>query len=319
MRRAPEEGAALLSVLLLVAVMSVLAAASLEKLKYATRLSGNGAAIDQARSYGIAAETIAMYRIGDLLQRDTTKTTLQGNWAGQPMPFPIDGGIATAQLDDGGNCFNLNSLVTSNSGGMTTVRAAGVEQFERLMLVLQTPSNEARNIARAAADWIDTDTVPLPGGAEDGAYRSYRTANTLMIDPSELRAVAGVRAEVYTRLRPYLCTLPVTDLSPININTLSPARAALIAMLVPGLDPARAARVLTERPQFGFESTSAFWNKPALAGAGPDAKQQTKMATSWFDLKVLIELRGAEIEQHSLIDASRKPARLVRRSYGEAT
>lgn len=317
MKRTGEEGAALLSVLLLVAVMAVLAAASLEKLKYATRLSGNGAAIDQARSYGIAAETIAMYRIGDLLQRDTTRTTLQGNWAGQPMPLPIDGGIATAQLDDGGNCFNLNSLVLDSGGGVLVARVAGVEQFERLMLLLQTPSNEARGIARAAADWIDTDVVPQPGGAEDDAYRTYRTANTMMVDPSELRAVAGVRADVYTRLRPYLCTLPVTDLSPINVNTLPPAKAELLAMLVPGLDPGRARRVLDERPQFGFDSTNSFWNKPALAGASPDAKQQTRLATSWFDLKVVIELAGAELEQHSLIDASRKPARLIRRTYGE--
>ncbi len=316
-----EEGAALLSVLLLVAVMAVLCAASLEKLKISTRLATNGAAIDQARSYGMAAETIALYRIGDLLQRDATRTTLQGNWAGQPTEFPIDAGIATAQLDDGGNCFNLNSLVMDDGQAGYAARAEGVAQFERLMLVLQIAPNEARGIALAAADWIDSDTIPQPGGAEDATYASaptpYRTANTLMIDPSELRAVAGVRADVYTRLRPFLCALPVTDLSPININTIAPGQAALLAMLAPGIDVARAQRVIDDRPLTGWESTARFWGQPALAGAPVEATTQTQIKTRWFNLKVMIELAGAEFEENVLIDAALKPAKLVRRSYGE--
>lgn len=317
MKRVREEGAALLTVLLLVAVMSVLAAASLEKLKSGTKLAVNAAAIDQARSYGMAAEIVARYRIGDLLQRDTTKTTLQGNWAGERQPFPIDGGIATAQLDDGGNCFNLNALVMDNGQGGNVVRPAGVEQFERLMILLQIPANEARGIARAAADWIDSDDVPMQGGAEDSAYKGYRTGNVLMIDPSELRAVAGVRGDVYTRLRPYLCALPVTELSPININTIAPDRAVLVAMMAPGLDPDRVRRVIESRPQLGFAGIDDFWNRPALAGAPADVKQQTRLRTRWFELTVLVELAGAELEQHSLIDAVQTPAKLVRRTYGE--
>jgi general secretion pathway protein K len=244
---------------------------------------------------------------------------LQGNWAGQPTPFPIDGGIATATLDDGGNCFNLNSVVTGDGQGGMIAQPVGIDQFERLMLILQVPSNEARAIARATADWIDTDVNPLPGGAEDSAYRGYRTSNTLMIEASELRAVAGVRSDVYARLRPYLCALPVTELSPININTVAPDRAALVAMLAPTLDPDRVRRVIESRPQLGFATIDDFWNRPALAGAPIEVKAQTRLRTSWFDLKVMIELAGAELEQHSLIDAAQSPAKLVRRSYGEAS
>lgn len=324
MRRDSEEGAALLTVLLLVAVMAVLCAASLEKLKLSTRLATNGAAIDQARSYGIAAETIALYRIGDLLQRDPSRTTLQGNWAGQAQPFPIDGGgIATAQLDDGGNCFNLNSVVVDDGQGGYLARPAGMAQFERLLTLSDVPSTSARTISAATADWIDTDSAPLPGGAEDDTYlramTPYRTANTLMIDPSELRAVAGVNQSLYSRLRPFLCALPVTDLSPININTLLPAQAPLLAMLVPGLDPARAERILIDRPQQGFESTTRFWDQPAVGGAPAEVKDQVRMATRWFTMRVMIELAGAELEEHALIDAGSRPAKLVRRSYGEAS
>jgi general secretion pathway protein K len=323
MRKQSEEGAALLSVLLLVAIMAILCAATLEKLKISTKLAVNSAAIDQARSYGMAAETIALYRIGDLLQRDASRTTLQGNWAGQPTEFPIDKGIATAQLDDGGNCFNLNSVVIDDGQGGYAVRPVGVAQFERLMVLLEVPTNEAHSIALATADWIDTDGIPQPGGAEDTAYAGaptpYRTANTLMIDPSELRAVAGVRGAVYAALRPFLCALPVTDLSPININTIAPKQAVLLAMLAPGIDVARAQRVIDDRPVIGWESIARFWGQPALAGAPVEATTQTQLKTRWFDLKVMIELAGAEFEQHALIDAALKPAKLVRRSYGESS
>ena len=50
-----ERGAALLTVLILVAVIAVLAATALEKLRLATRLGGNAVAIEQARGYAYAA------------------------------------------------------------------------------------------------------------------------------------------------------------------------------------------------------------------------------------------------------------------------
>jgi general secretion pathway protein K len=317
-----EEGAALLSVLLLVAIIAVLAAAALDKLKLATHLAGNGIAIDQARAYAMSAETVSRFRIGDLLQRDATKTTLQGNWANTDVSFPIDGGIASARLTDSGNCFNLNSLVGTPVEGSYAVRPEGVAEFERLMELLDVPVTDALRVSIAAADWIDTDSTPQPGGAEDETYTSapvpYRAANTLMVDPSELRAVAGVTPALYTRVRPFLCALPVTDLSPVNINTLLPDQAQLLAMLVPGLDLARAKALVGARPVTGYSDLVAFWDQPGLMGTPDYAKQQVRLKTRWFGLHLLVEMDGAELEENALIDAALQPAKLVRRSYGEA-
>jgi general secretion pathway protein K len=330
-----EEGAALLTVLLLVAIIAVLAAASLDRLKLATHLAGNGAAIDQARAYAMAAETVSLFRIGDLLQRDTIKTTLQGNWANNQTNFPIDGGIASARITDKGNCFNLNSLVTSgappgqpsspvaSAHPVYLARPEAIAQFARLLQLLDIASADARRVSIAAADWIDTDSVPQSGGAEDESYRGapvpYRTANTLMADPSELRAVAGVTPALYTRARPFLCTLPVAELSPVNINTLMPDHAPLLAMLVPGLDLARARTLIGSRPAAGYADAGVFWDRPGLMGTPDYAKQQVGLRTRWFGLHLLIELNGAELEENALIDAVSQPAKLVSRSYGEAT
>lgn len=319
-----ERGAALLTVLMLVAVIGVIAATSLERMRLATRQTINIVALDQARAYGLAAETVALSRIADLVGRDAGKTTLDGNWQGREIPFPIDGGQARAALVDGGNCFNLNSVVEGDAGKALTVRPSGIAQFAELMIVLGVKPTEARRIAASLGDWIDSDGQPLPGGAEDSAYarakNPYRTANNLMVDASELKLIDGMTASIYASVRPWVCALPVNDLSPINANTLLPEQAPLVAMLVPGRINLTIARAMIEaRPQSGFSSASEFWALPARSGitASPEALGQTQVKSRWFALDVTIELAGAELRETALFDAGSPPVRLIKRAYGD--
>lgn len=319
-----ERGAALLTVLMLVAVIGVIAATSLERMRLATRQTINIVALDQARAYGWAAETVALSRIADLVGRDAGKTTLDGNWQGREIPFPIDGGQARAALVDGGNCFNLNSVVEGDAGKALTVRPTGIAQFSELMIVLGVKATDARRIAASLGDWIDSDGQPLPGGAEDSAYarakNPYRTANNLMVDASELRLIDGMTSSIYALVRPWVCALPVNDLSPINANTLLPEQAPLVAMLVPGRINLTIARTMIEaRPQSGFASASEFWALPARSGitASPEALGQTQVKSRWFALDVTIELAGAELRETALFDAGSPPVRLIKRAYGD--
>lgn len=317
--RASERGVALLTVLAIVAIMSVIAASAIERVRIATRLTTNIAAADQARAYGVSAEAIALSRIADLFPPDAARTTLAGDWNGRPMPYPIDGGTATVALSDAGNCFNLNSLVQGGQGQPNSFRPAGLAQFEALLFHLGVGLDQSRPLGLAIADWIDSDTAPLPGGAEDGGYTDYRPANGLMVDASEARAVRGMTAELYRLLRPWLCALPVSDLSPINVNTIAPAQAPLIAMLVPtGLDVRGAAQLIQARPAGGFDSADAFWLQ-LRGGVSPtaEARAQTKVKTVWFSLETNVTLAGAEHRATALIDAAKPPAKIVRRAYGD--
>lgn len=323
--RSSERGAALLTVLMLVAIMSVVAATALERLTLATRLAANSSALDQARAYALAAETISISRIGDLKDREKGKTTLVGGWHGRPTRLPIPGGIATARVTDGGNCFNINSLVAGQNPEDLKVRPIGISQFAALMEVLGIAPRDAGLVASAAADWIDSDSVPVSGGAEDEFYtrasRPYRTANRLMADPSELRAVAGVTPQIYATIRPWVCALPVTDLSPINVNTLAPEQAPLLAMLIPGqLTIERARQMLAQRPAYGYGSLNTFWDLTTRAGIVPNAEvaEQTKLTTRFFRVDILVELGDAQVTEQALIDTEEKPARLILRQWGEA-
>ena len=322
MRREEETGAALLSVLLLVAILAVLAAAAVDRLRLATALASNVAGQAQARNYGYAAEGLAMRRIGETIQRDAGRTTLTGDWNGVERQFPVDRGVAAATITDGGNCFNLNSLVSGQAANGLSARPQGIAQFTRLMTLLEIPAARAAQVAAAAADWIDSDAAPLPGGAEDDLYLtlkpSYRTANTLMVDPSELRAVAGVTPEIYGMVRPYVCALPATDLSPVNVNTVGERQAVLLAMLSPALDPRAAARAIASRPPAGWADMTAFRRDPAMTALGDEDAAQLQIKSRWFGLRLRILDGDAEFEENALIDGALRPAKLVRRSYGEA-
>lgn len=319
-RRPSERGAALLTVLLLVAIVAVLAATALERLRLSTRLAANAVAIDRARGYAYAAETLALTRVTALLRQATERVSLYGGWSGRPFGLPIPGGTATARVTDGGNCFNLNGLVTRAPDGSDVANPAQVARLARLARVLRLPDGE--RLAAAAADFIDSDDVALPSGAEDASYRGRRTAGTLLADPSELRAVEGVSPAAYQALRPWLCTLPIASPAVINLNTLLPEQAPLLAMLLPdgaSVDQARA--VLLRRPETGFASTDVVWNQLSLGGAQTpdgDARQQTGIKTTWFRLAVDVVADGTELHETALIDARRLPARLATRQWGDA-
>lgn len=318
-----EEGAALLAVLLLVAVIAALSALALERLRLATHLAVNAVALDQARAFAIGGESVVVSRIGEFVNFNQRKTTLVGNWNGRAFRMPIPGGLAVASIRDGGNCFNLNSVAQGLLVNQLTTRPGGVAEFVSLMETLGIEQSAAARVAAATADWIDGDSVPNPGGAEDNDYaqaaRPYRTANTLIAEASELRAVAGVTPQIYAAVRPWVCALPNTDLSPINVNTLLPGQAPLLAMLLPGqIDAARARAAITQRPAGGWDSASQFWNSPGMAGTTPggDANDQVQVRTRWFALDLDVELAGAQVIETALIDGGLTPPRVMVRRWG---
>ncbi|MEG3166702.1 type II secretion system minor pseudopilin GspK [Sphingomonas sp. LB3N6] len=321
--RGPERGAALLTVLMLVAIIAVMAGAALEKLRLSTRLAGNAATGEQARAYALAAETMALTRISNLLGPSPTRVTLAGGWSNTPFGLPVPGGFATARVRDGANCFNLNSLVRMTEPGIYMTQREARPQFVRLMRLLDVPVQVAEQVAAGTADWIDTDQDQQQMGAEDGAYLGretpYRTAGTLMTDPSELRAVLGMTPDIYARLRPWICTLPIAKPSPINVNTLLPEQAVLLAMMYPDtLSIGNAQQALLRRPVQGYAEIGQMQTSLSLLGASTIAPgAEATVVSKWFTLDIDVTLGTTQMQERALIDANRVPAQLVSRQWGE--
>jgi len=319
-----ERGAALLAVLVLVVIMAAIAAGAFERLRLSTAMAMNGAALDQARGYALGVEDLLALRIDDLANEDAYVTNLAGDWNGTARRIPLPGeGHAVGTIRDGGNCFNLNSLVQGEAPSALVQRPAAIEQFVGLMRVLGLPEPTARRVAGAAADWMDSDSEAGPQGAEDSAYSggdpAYRTGNTLIADPSELRAVAGVTPEIYRALRPYLCALPAADMSAINVNTLLPRDAPLLAMFAPGrVQVDRVRGLIGARPPAGWRNTYDFWRSAQVAGleTSADPMSQLQLKTYWFTIDLSVRFQDAEMEEWALVDARLNPAKVVARRWG---
>ena len=321
--KAQEEGAALLAVLLLVAVTGAIAVAAMEKLRLSRAIATNAVALDQARAYAHGVEQIGMLIIDDMRAENPGRTILAGGWNGGVRRVPLpNGGFAEARLRDGGNCFNINSVAQGDPRTGLSRRESGVGQFAGLMEVLGVPQNEALRVAGAAADWVDSDNVPGPLGAEDAFYASapqpYRTANGLFADIGELQAVAGMTGDIYARLRPWLCALPVAELSPLNLNTLLPDQAPLLAMVAPGqlsLDEARS--VLASRPVNGWANQISFWRIERMSELNVplDVQLQPQMRTNWFTIDSRVEMMGSLFTETILVDSRLQPSRIVQRRW----
>ena len=188
-----------------------------------------------------------------------------------------------------------------------------------LMTLLGIAPGEAQRVASSTTDFIDSDSTPLPAGSEGSG--SATAANLMMADASELRAVAGVTPSHFAVLERWLCALPIAEPAPINVNTLLPEQAPLLAALAPGvIDVGRARFAIAARPADGFGSVLNFWNSPALAGVEvpQDVAQQVKLRSAFFSFRATVTNGETEVEERALIDARSLPARIVSRSWGEA-
>lgn len=274
-----REGMALLTVLLLVAVMAVVAVAVLDDVRFSVRRATNAETQAQAQWYASGAEALARRQVARLLATGPARTPLEPAWSGRRLSFPIDDGSISAVVTDGQACFNLNSLV-EGVGEDLLARPPGQAQFLALGRAVGAPDSRMRAVADALTDWLDADNVSRPLGAEDGAYAGlatpYRTGGVMLAEVSELRAVRGVDDDLYRRLRPYVCALPTSRLSPLNVNTLTPEQAPLLMMLTDNaLGPESASAVIARRPRSGWTDPAAFWpNRPS-----PGSRFRTRSAT----------------------------------------
>lgn len=328
---ADERGAALLSVLLLVAVMAVIAATALDRLTLATRLAGSAAVVDQGRAYAFAAEEIALARIAPMLTRDRSRLTLEGDWLGRDFTLPLPQGMGRARVYDVSNCFNVNALVAETAPARFTQRGGTMMQFAALMEILGVPKGEAQSLAAATADYLDSDDVASPLGAEDSGYRGleggYLPANRPIADVSEWRAVRGVTPAIYARMEPWICALPTTDALALNVNTLGADQAALVAMLMPeAISVAMVRAALAARPRDGFGSAQRFWQSAALAQLVPpsDAEMAIAVKSRWLMLEISVEMGDGLVTSRALVDgyggamaAGDAPPRIVNRKWGE--
>ena len=206
------KGFALVSALLVVALVTATTVAMAVRLHQAIDSTTDEVRFEQARQHIAGVERWA----AALLKADARKGIIdsdQDNWNKGLNHVAMERGSITNKIEDMQGRFNLNNLVISGDDGELFI-----ERFGRLLRLLSIDESLMHSIA----DWVDYDqNIRQPNGAEDAYYLSlspsYRSANRPMIDVSELLRVRGVTESIYKRLRPFVSVLPPG--TSININT----------------------------------------------------------------------------------------------------
>ena len=223
----PQRGVALITVLLIVAVLTAIVSRLSFSNQVWLRQVANGTALIQSGQATRAAQHWAAI----ILQEDRKKNDYDGytdSWARPLPPVPVGHGFVRGHMEDAQARFNLNNLCGEiRNGRCSRPDLNAVEQFRRLLQVLDLNPD----IADAAVDWVDDNDDPAGiWGAEDGYYLGmnppYLAANRLFKDAAELRLIRGVNRTTWRQLKPYVTALPKQ--TPVNINTASPAVLAAV-------------------------------------------------------------------------------------------
>lgn len=312
--RKEERGTALLVVLVLVVGLAAIALAITQFTERTTRRIAMAQNRDQAYWAMIGIEKAALELLERQAQQREGVDLPSEEWLARPVVIPFEGGSMTARFVDRSACFNINDLVEPTGQGYETDPQA-VERFGTLVASLGGTTNGGRDLAFAAADFMDSDGNAEPGGAEDYAYSGrdvpYVTAGHPLADISELRAVEGWSQGVMEVLAPWLCVRAgETGMGRLNLNTLTEEDAPLLANALGNRLPVgEAERVIAQRPPDGYEDVGQFLAQPVFENLEPEAKDTMDEGlgteASLIELTVTGRYDGMEFVLTSLIEKGR--------------
>ncbi len=180
-------------------------------------------------------------------------TSLSDRWA-TPFKLEDEAGSLEITISEESGKINVNDVAQSKT--MDTLKLLGTR--------LKLPGE----IWSAVSDWIDSDDIPISGGAESVYYRTlkspYSAANGKLTALTELSLVKGITPEILGKLRPYLTTFSEetnSPLSKININTAS---KEVLAALDEHIDDRTTGQILERRRLQPFKDPSELSKVPGM-------------------------------------------------------
>jgi len=246
MRRASgvrQRGLALITVLLIFAIVSMLAVAMIDRQSTDVQRSGTMLALQQARSYVFGAEQAVKTGLYLDWKNDKEIDHLNEEWA-QERTFPLSPGLARISIADAMGRFNLNSLSVAASN-----KATQKIRFTNLLNMLGLDIALADTLSR----WLDETSQ------DDDRYQSmeppYKAAYQGCKHSSELLLLEGMDMVSFRKLEPYVACLPIT--AQLNVNTAS---AMVLASLDAGLSLADGEAIVSARGDKGFKTVDDFWS-----------------------------------------------------------
>ncbi|EPF83491.1 type II secretion system protein K [Acinetobacter gyllenbergii] len=272
-----QRGIALLTILVMVALATILAATIAKRQTNTSENTGYLMRQNQSLLYAKSAEAF----FSELLIQDSdnggTIDHLQENWAKPMPPFPVEDGLVSGRLIDESGKFNLNNLVKADGNQVDDLAR---RWFEKLLQRVGLPAE----LSQAVIDWQDSnEEVTGAMGAESSYYQgldpAYLVPNTKFHSVEELKLVRGFEGKNYDLIKPYVTALP--EQTKVNINT---APALLLASIDPTVDVKTVEQELKRKQAelTYFNNVEDLWKLSVFSGI----EQQNKTdAAALLDIK----------------------------------
>lgn len=319
--RSQQQGIAILTAMLIMAVAVTVAAALVATLHYDIKLSGNLQDMQQNYLYVEGVEHFVTLTLEQEAEQ-TKHDSLDEEWT-KERTFSLDDAHVKGHLEELHGKFNLNSLLHTVKDKETGESKPDTKAEQRLRKYLQA-HNQPVEFADAIMDWLDEDSTARAAGAENDYYQTseipYLAANAQMVDTSELHLLRldsvydqEERLKQFNELASLFTALPTTQ-SKINVNTAS---AELLESF--NFNKDHITSIVSQQKEQPFKTLDDFLKayKPAKQEQQPGQEnpQQPKETVPWdllsvtshyFLLDAKIELGESTLAFHSLIERNDK-------------
>ena len=176
--------------------------------------------------------------------------------------FESNGFLIRSRLLDTSNCFNLNSLLISRENRKLPNQRS-ISVLSNMLLFLNYDERQIDSLIDQIIDWVDYDDQPRSNGYEDYFYtgpisepRQY-TSKRNLYDFSELNNLPASREFNLNELKKYICVIPYSERTNININTLELKDALILASYLDiPIDDAE--YLIMNNPIDGFKTIEEF-------------------------------------------------------------
>ncbi len=309
-----NQGMALLMALVMLAIASTLAVSIWYNSQLSVARINNLQQTYQAKHYsqGMLLWASDLLR-EDYAQDEYTHDSSLDAWQQVIQGMLVEDAILSGTLVGLSGRFNVNNVVINgvqNSDQLAYLR--------RLLMALELDVN----IAAKIIDWIDTDQVPEPNGAEDFIYLAkspaYQTSGGPFRHIEELALLDGMDAETHQILSQYLVALPPINDQPtrMNVNTMPPV---MIKALSPLISNDMAVR-LYQSGQADFLRLEDFFTHESIRyKLNDDVKQSIRpmlsVQTRHFQASALVQMEASSFVMYAMLNRRTDgSARVISRS-----
>lgn len=291
-----QKGVALLVVLILLVMMSALAARISQQFCRNLQKTHYQVSQQQLRWAMQAQEKAVKAILQTEASGESRALAPDGDWH-QPLETRGDDYTLVSQTEDAQDCFNVNNLLAADKAPQVQDAAAatGKPRKEQIVEQLLTDSGVSQATAEEVylqlVDYLDGDATTVKEGAESdawaGAVPARQPANQMMRTIAEIKLLPAFPAQAYPKVSKRLCALP-DPASKVDVNTLKPEQAGVLAAMFPGkLTEEDARRLIDARPEAGWESLDAFSKVleqtfPQLKDELPQVAEQLAINSRYF-------------------------------------